>query len=210
MTGSRDRGQAFTLESLVAALLLLTALLFALQAVVITPTSAGSLDRDTQAELLQESSDTLVTAENEGELSRMARFWEQDSNGNWVFADGPNSTSGPYVSENIGYERDLLPVQDLGESLNHTVREGNQYNVVLAYQTPDGNRETIALVYQGTPGQEVVTTSYAVTLTDDQLVTGPDEPGRTLEQANSTADVPILDLNAGPVYNVVEVRLVLW
>lgn len=205
MSGSRDRGQAFTLESLVAALLVLTALLFALQAVVITPNSAGSLDRDTQAELIQESSDNLVTAENDGELSRMVRFWDTD---NGTFADDPVDPDGNYDDDN-GYRHDLLPVQDLGESLNHTVRAGNQYNVILAYQTASGDRETQRLVYQGTPGQEVVTTSYAVTLTDDQLVTGPYEGDQTLDDASDSGDMPIEDL-PGPIYNVVEVRLVLW
>ena len=205
--GGSDRGQAFTLEALVAALLLVTAVLFALQAVVITPTSAGTLDRDTQAELHQESVDSLVTAANDGELSMMARYWDP---ANGTFAGDPDGPAGSYVSEDIGYQRDVLPIQDVGESLNHSVREGNQYNVILAYQTEDGDRETTRLVYQGTPGHDVVTASYTITLTDDQLVTGPNEGDtRLADVPDDDAAIPNID-DASPVYNVVEVRLVLW
>lgn len=213
MTGSRDRGQAFTLESMIAALLLVTAVLFALQSVVITSDSAGSLDRDVQSEVQQEASDALVTAANHGELSRLVRYWDL-SEGD-TFADAPDDSNDYVDSDDAqasGYEAETVPIQQLGETLNHTIKEGNQYNMVLAYQGNDSayTRETQRLVFQGSPGSDVVETSYTVTLTDDQLVTGPDGGSTTLADADASGDAPIPDAHPGPLYNVVEVRVIVW
>jgi len=202
MVGSDDRGQAYTLESLIAALLLVTAVLFALQSVVITPTSAGALDRDVQAQLEQESNDVLVTAANEGELSRLARFWDCSTG-----TMASDSRSGPWA-ENQGYENDIAPVADLGESLNRTFSEGTRYNLLLVYN--NGTTENMTrVIYQGTPGDEVVSTSYMITLTDRQQITAR---GVGRETVGSCANpvIPKYSGSSGNVWNVVEVRLVLW
>ena len=63
MSGSGDRGQAFTLEGVVAAMMVLIALLFALEAVLVTPITTGAVDEGTQSRLGAEASDVLrITA----------------------------------------------------------------------------------------------------------------------------------------------------
>lgn len=200
-----DRGQAYTLESLIAALLLVTAVLFALQSVVITPTSAGSLDRDVQAQLHQQASDALVTAANDGELSEMARHWDCAS-GTEAFATDDRAGFWNPVD---GYSNDTVPVVQFGETLEQTFDEGTRYNVELVYENETGHQGRSYLVYQGGLGPEVVAASTTVTLTDDQPVTAQNGT-RTL---SGCSDPPIPDAHDGSgesVYNVVEVRLVVW
>lgn len=213
MAGSDDRGQAYTLESLIAALLLVTAVLFALQSVVITPTSAGLQDRDVQAQQEQTASDLLTTAANDGELSRLVRFWDCSDGGfatddeSGVWADGGGSG-------NQGYQTDTVPVADFGEALNHTLDAGTRYNVELVYANASGTgQDSSPIVYQGTPGNDVVAASYTVTLTDGQRVTGRDAGTETLDDCDSGSGLsaPIPDARpSSEVYNVVEVRLVIW
>lgn len=200
---SDDRGQAYTLESLIAALLLVTAVLFALQSVVITPTSAGTLDRDVAQQRHQQASDALVTAANDDELSTMVRHWDCS---NAAFAS--DDRAGAWAS-NLGYTNDTVPVAQFGETLDATFGEGVRYNVELRYD--DGSDQAqLPVVQQGTPGSHVVTASYTVTLTDDQLVTAQDEGDRTLAECDAD-NPPIPDVHGGSdVYNVVEVRLVVW
>lgn len=213
MTGSSDRGQAYTLEALIAALLLVTAVLFALQAVVITPTSAGNQDRDVQAQRIQVASDLLSTAANDGELSRMARYWDCDNDG---FA--AHDEAGVWV-RGEGYPADLAPVEDLSSTLNATFDAGTRYNLELVYTnatgpppaSETGDQNVTRIVYQGTPGDHVVTATHTVTLTDGQAVTGRDTGDQTLGDCDSSGSAPIPDAHtSSSVYNVVEVRLVLW
>lgn len=204
MVGSDDRGQAYTLESLVAALLIVTAVLFALQSTVITPTSAGALDRDVEAERERVATDALVGAASEGELSRLARYWDCSTG---EFAT--DVKAGAWV-ENQGYADDIAPVEHLGEALNHTFDEGTRYNLHLRYTDSSGDQNVTRIVHQGTPGSEVVSTSYTITLTDGQQVTGPASGPETLSSCSDPAIPEHPGMGSSTVYNVVEVRLVLW
>lgn len=204
MTRGSDRGQAYTLEALIAALLLVTAVLFALQSVVITPTSAGTLDRDVQSQLQQEASDVLVSAANEGELSRTARYWDCSDGG---FAD--DRRAGAWT-EDGGYAGDRVPVEPLASVLEQSFDAGTRYNVLLVYDNDEGDeaQNVSYLVDQGEPGAESVSASYMVTLTDDQNVTDPANRDETLAGCGTP---PIEDRHgSSPVYSVVEVRVVLW
>lgn len=205
MTGSSDRGQAYTLEALIAALLLVTAVLFAMQSVVITPTSAGQ-DRDVSAQQHQMASDALSTAANDGELSRLVRFWDCSDGG---FSHGTFISGSPADQwmETEGYPSDLAPIEDVGETLNYTFDAGTRYNLELVYTNASGGQEVSRIVYQGTPGDDVVTASHTVAITEGQQVTGRAEDSETVGGCDDPA---IPEAGSGPVHNVVEVRLVLW
>lgn len=196
MTG--DRGQAFTLEGLVGAAIVLTALLFALQALVITPTTGGAVDRTVQAGVQTEAKDALVVAENDGDLSEMVRYWDSDG-----FKDG-DQPRGEYNASRFG---DRFTI---GEILNERFLErGQNYNVELRYGD-DGEVGNATLVYQGQPTSSAVTASHTVTLYDDQPVTGQPVTGegnRTLAEAE---EAPIPKDGEGELYNVVEVRVIVW
>lgn len=216
---SRERGQAYTLEGLIGAMIVLMALLFALQSVVITPTTGGAVDRSVQEQQQQELEDALLVAsyaDDEDNLTvpQMVRYWNETNESGTVVAfedRDPNVPNGQYDTgtfENVTV---------LGEILQDRFAEsdGRNYNVVLFYQGGDGV-ESLNLVYQGQPDTNALTASYAVTLFDGEDVTGEDVVCEgtsygTLGEVHDNCDAPIP--NAYPdreVYNVVEVRVVVW
>ncbi|AFO58736.1 MULTISPECIES: hypothetical protein [unclassified Natrinema] len=196
-----DRGQAYTLEGFIGAMVVLMATLFALQSVVIMP-STGGIDRADQAQRQQEALDALVVAAEDGNLSETIRRW--DGEGGFEGADGQLAQSGDYRR----YHPDTFANKStLGSILNDRFNErGGGYNVEIH---PKGS-ENKTLVYQSGPPPSSVTASYTVTLYDDQYVT-PDRD-RTLTDLNESESA-ISELypdSDNPVYNVVEVRVVAW
>jgi hypothetical protein len=196
----RDRGQAYTLEGLIAALIIASSVLVGLQAVDTTPWTTGS--SDAQAEQWQAQADDLLAAvDGEGSLSRAVRCVD-DSGG-----------LNPAASE--------LTV--LGDRINQSLSDrGLRYRLSLAYWNDSrGVRETRTLAGGGTtPTSDAVTATRRVTLTDNMttydindrsgLSTRPVCPPRGDTLAGS-GDFYVPDVNSSSaVYNVVEVRLSVW
>lgn len=194
---SDDRGQAFSLEGIVAALLLVIALLFAFQAQVITPTTGGGVDAETREQLRTSADDVLFTAADEERgLSWLVRYWD------------PVTRS---------YAGDGVPGAT-GELLDETfARQGQQYNLVVTYRGGNGtDAGTVTIVDDGEPPAGAVQASHAVTLYDNMTLTNPGAGTQELWEYSSDADTdgptyfPIPDAVEGVVYNVVEVRVVVW
>lgn len=208
---ARDRAQAYTLEGFIGAMVVLMAVLFALQSAVISPTTGGLADRTVQAQLQQETQDSLVVASNGTEnLSYTLRYWEEDDD-EIVF----NGTDQPGPNGEQVYSADRFGNFTLGQILDERLTEtGRSYNVELHYENGSGDEfETTYLVYQGSPPSSAQAASYIVTLYDNQSVTGTDEYAN-LSDAESSGAPPIPehpDTGSGsPIYNVVEVRVIVW
>lgn len=204
-----DRAQAFTLEGFIGGLLVLAAVLFALQTTVFTPAASGATSAETQLALERQANDVLVTTATaeEKDLSYYVRNWDVTT---LTFAGATNPDVG-YGSEG--------PPGPLGERLYQTFeREGHSYNLVVTYQVDDPNAtESVRMVYQGKPPSSAVVATYTITLYDGQTLTGPDTGHAILTDFNAT-DVgsgegyyPVPDVAPNSsVYNVVEVRLIVW
>ncbi|MFB6180175.1 MAG: hypothetical protein ABEI77_10680 [Halorientalis sp.] len=206
-----DRSQAFTLEGLIGTIVILTAVLFALQSVVITPTTGGSVNPERRAQLQSESDDILtVVAHNDShnvsDLSEFVRYWDPDAR---TFEGG--------VNQRVGYGT-KTPPRNFGRLLNQTftVRD-RTYNIDVRYRVPGQANETkrVPMVYRGQPSDDAVTSTYIVTLYDNQTLTSPSEGNVELWQYGTTQTsqqgyYPIPNAIDGPVYNVVEVRLTVW
>jgi len=204
------RGQAFTLEGLVSALVLLGALLFAVQSVVVMPGSGGDLDSSTRADLRQQATDILLTTARaeDNDLSTLVRNWSQ-----------ARQTFSGAVNRNIGYGP-RTPPGAFGVMLNQTFdQRGYLYNVHIAFRPrnlSEGTRR-VPMVNRGSPSEQAVTASYTVTLYDNQTLTARNA-SQNVElwqyDTNATNNVdgfyPIPNAVDGPVYNVVEVRVVVW
>lgn len=208
--GDSERGQAFTIEGITAAVVLLTAVLLAVQAVVVTPTTRGTVDEDVRTELRQQTEDVLwlsSTGADSGEdLSTLVRYWRPNGQ---TFAGATNPR--------VGYGRDPPPTR-FGTLMNRTfTQRGYLYNAELRYRTDvAGESESLPLVSRGFPDENAVVASWTVTLYDNDTLTGPGTGGAELwEYDTDPADgddgyYPIPDAVDGPVYNVVEVRVVVW
>ncbi|WP_049925991.1 DUF7288 family protein [Halopiger goleimassiliensis] len=193
-----DRGQAYTLEGFIGAMVILMAVLFALQAVVITPTTGGQVDRTLQAQLQQEAQDALVVAGQDGDLSRTVRRWDATGTG---FADIDPTDQESFAEHST-----------LGAILNQSFAdEGRSYNVEVHYVSGSSTEatESTDLHRQAeSPPSEAVVASHVVTLYDDQYVE-PERNDRLDEVADANSLIP--QANDGEiVYNVVEVRLIVW
>lgn len=215
---SDDRGQAYTLEGFIGAIVLLMAVLIAVQTVVVSPSAGGNVDRSVQAQLQGEARDALVVAEAEGDLSHVVRYWNPDEE-EYNASNVSESARGYYTADRLADRSNMSATlanefgfgQLLGERFTRGARS---YNVELVYQDPDSENGTdnLYLVYQGSPDSGGVSASYMVTLTDDQKLTAQ-ETTKTLREAgnesNDSYQIPDI-VEEGQVYNVVEVRLVAW
>lgn len=193
------RAQAYTLEGVVAGLVLVSAVLFGLQAVDTAPYSGGT-DRTSSDLLRQEARDALHIAAEQGALDRIVRC--TDGSG------APNPRIGRLPDDNA---------TRLGAVLGEAFRDiGYRYNVELRYwaneSRSDPGRQTERVFDSGEPGSSAVSVSRRTTVYDDMpLLTGDHCRERTGDQVGATSSfyVPDADLDS-ELYNVVEVRLVVW
>jgi len=203
------RGRAYTLEAVIAVIVILTAVLFALQAVFITPTTSGAVDPGVRDEVRQQASDILVVSAQNAtfSLSDQVRYWDQSSR---TFVGGRNAR--------VGYGSTQPPGM-FGVLLNRTFSQRNRlYNVELRYRGRNATRtsDTVPLVYRGTPGEGSVAATTTVTLYDNQTLTGPRASSAELWEYDTNATdnddgyYPIPNAVEGPVYNVVEIRVTVW
>lgn len=204
-----ERGQAFTLEGVMSALVILMGLLFALQSTVITPTTGGEIDDETRQQLQQKANDILVIVANNGtqDLVWYVRYWDPDTRTFY----GANRPAVGYAEEG--------PPGDFGTTLQQAFNQrGRRYNLIVRFRGEDSpdSSGVQRMVYQGAPAEHAVVASYTITLFDNQTLTGPKSTSRELIEYDTNATdnddsfYPIPDVVPGPVYNVVEVRLVVW
>jgi hypothetical protein len=195
-TSTADRGQAHTLEGVVASLVLLSAVVFALEMTAVTPLSASTSSQHIENQQEATARGVLGSGAETGALKRTLLFW--------------NTTSGQFfnVSER-GYYTSPPPT-DFGAMLNRSFdRNGVAYNVYLRYQNEDGPRSTRILVYQGRPSDNAVSASWSVALFQDD---------KLLDHENQPTDVNVSDAPSyfagnttdSSVHNVVHVEVVVW
>ena len=209
---ARDRGQAYTLEAFIGAILLLTAVLFMTQSIVITPTTGGAADRGLLAGLGQEAQDALVVSEEDDELSELVRYWnvtEVDGEEEVVYHNQSHVAGMWYNTSDFG-DAETMNVH-VGEILNERfTTRGQSYNVQLHFYNDSAEEyEFQNLVFQGAPDSNAFTASYTVTLYDDQNLTAPGHEDRTLRDVDEDEAI-IPNAFDEPIYNVVEVRVVIW
>ena len=201
-SANTDRGQAYTLEGFIGAMVVLMALLFALQSVVITPTTGGLADRTVQEQIQQETQDSLVVANQDGNLSEAIRNW--DGEGGFEGADDPAAPGEDHDTYSVG---DFSNESDLGTVLEKRFAEnGWSYNVEL--HPAEGENRT--LVYQGSPPSDAVTASYTISLYDNQQTTSESMNDEELQNTDSDERTIPRENEDDILYAVVEVRVIVW
>jgi len=209
MIGQRDRAQAFTLEGFIASIVLLVAVLFALQAVVIAPTTGGLADRTTQAQLQQEAQDALSVASQDSQddnLSATVLNWDTDGEDEAGFTDA-NEPAAPGQGERTYSPEGFADQSQLGKILEERFSDdGWSYNVELVYADEDGDEfESTYLMYQGSAPSDAFTASHTVTLYNNSEMANGDAV-----ENDTTYPIPETDTTSDRIYNLVEVRVILW
>ena len=189
-----NRGQAHTLEAVVAALLLLSSLVFALQITAVTPLSASTSNQHIENQQQPSAAGILSIASKNGDLKRSVLYWNATGN---RFHDGTIN----------GYYTETMPTA-FGRSLEQAFGErGIAYNVYITYTEPDGGVVREEMIYRGEPSDNAVTASRALVLTNEsRLRTEEMNRGARIDASNFYAE----DVGAGGYYNTVRVEVVVW
>lgn len=201
---TRDRGQAYTLEAVIAGLLLLASVGFALQMTAVTPLSASTSSQHVENQLQGTAEGILAAAANDGELKDAVLDW--------------NETGVKFhnASED-GYHTSSPPKNEFGRMLNRSFDSNRiAYNVYVEYQTEGGKVKRQRMVYNGEPSDHAVSASHLVTLVEDDHLrnhTGLPDWNHTVNDTSPPAANFYVD-NAFPndsgLYNLVRVEVVAW
>jgi hypothetical protein len=193
-----DRGQAFTLEAVTAAILVLAAIGFALQMTAVTPLSASTSSQHVENQLQATSEGVLGSAEKSGALREAVLYW--------------NSTEEQFHESGLEpFYRSGAPPNEFGDTLERVF--GNRsvaYNVFIHYQTDDGIK-TQEMVRQGQPSDHAVSASRTIELTDEDRLVGENfSLGPSL--GNLAADEFYVEQRDadGIHYNLVRIEVVAW
>lgn len=189
-----NRGQAHALEAFTAALLLLAGLLFALQATAVTPLSASTSNQHLENQQRLMASDALAAMDHSGALQDAVLNW---SDGGFGIKSNGTAFVNPSEISDFG---------EFGAVMNSTfLEEGTAMNVYILYRTLDGSEDQLRMIYMGTPSDNAVVATRKVTLMDSNELTSN---GTAIGETSGffAPDAAIDD----PLYNVLEVRIVLW
>ena len=192
-----DRGQVHTLEGVVAAMLLLTSVIFALQMTSVTPLSASTSSQHVENQQHASAEGVLATAAETGALRRAVLYWNPAKNRFHDANQGRYYTSAP-------------PDNDLGKMLERAFgTRGIAFNVYVTFQAGDGQAtQRQRMIYVGEPSDNAVRASRTVVLSNDARIHDVDgEPtgDRVIDAAFYAPDV-----TQGSVYNSLRVEVVVW
>ena len=189
------RGQAYTLEAVIASLLLVSSLVFALQVTAVTPLSASTSNQHIENQQRASASGVLTAAQEADALKDAVLYWD-DSEGKY------------YEAERLAYYTNSYPPNKFGK-ITERAFDGRGLAVnVLVYH--DESEEPSRMVYRGEPSENAVSASRTVTIYDDDNLAAPPNNQTTVADANSFADVVPEDSGGTSVYNVVRVEVTVW
>lgn len=200
-----DRGQAHTTEAIVASILIVLAVLFALQTTTVTPFSSTTTDKHLENQERELVSNTIDITHTSGELKQTLLNWNgSDTAGNekegFAGRANPNETS--YYTN---MDADTAFLNRLNDSIDTTQ---TAYNINLKYYNTSSEMKSQRLLRTGSPSDNVVTVRKPIVLHDsDTLTTQP----HTQLQNTDSEEFYITSLNeTAPIYNYVEVEVVVW
>lgn len=191
-----DRGQAHTLESVVGAILLLTAIAFALQVTIVTPLSASTSSQHIEGQQREVAQGVLANAAEEGALKEAVLYWNE------------TETRFHNTDTRRVYTDDTPDIQ-FGNMLERAFgQEGIAYNVYISSTSSGGTSEE-EMVVQGTPSDNAVSATRTIAIQDDDRLINADGSlsATTVSEADIYIDDP--DEDTG-LYNVVRVEVVVW
>lgn len=190
-----DRGQAYTLEALVAALLIVTSLTFALQVTAVTPLSASTSNQHIENQQRASAAGVLTAADEANVLKDAVLFW--------------NDTEAEFHdAERITYYTNSDPPNEFGNILDRAFDGRGLAVNVLVY--PEGGDRPLRMIYRGEPSDNAVSASRTVVIYDDDNLTAPNHQDIEVQDATSYGNyIPQRDTSSD-VYNVVRVEVTVW
>lgn len=211
------RGQAYTIEGVIGAIVVASALVLGLQAVDIAPWADDTSAEQTEA-LRVEVQDLLDAADDRDALRTAATCIDGDGDGT------------PHPAVAAGSRTNDSARDQLGTLLNRTLdQNGREYNVFIEYQNnsnPGDLDQTEILFSSGSPGRSSVTVTRQVPLfdSDPTLAFDSDQgecvPTSTLSNRenvtlgardNPSEEIYIQDQHdSSELYAVIKIRVEAW
>lgn len=190
------RGQAHTLEAIIAGLVLLAAVAFSMQMTAVTPLSASTSSQHIENQQQATAQGVLAAAASEDSLERTVLYWD---NASGKFHDAPD----------VGYYTSSAPNTTLGSMLERSFDQaGVAYNVYLVFPSDSGDRIRKRLVYRGVPSDNAVAASRTVAISDeDRLI---DADGSRNESAVANASTFYADDVGDSMFTTVRVEVIAW
>jgi len=195
-----QRGQAHTLEAVVAALMLLVSIGIALQMTAVTPLSASTSSQHLENQLEKTANGVLASNAETGGLKDAVLYWNTSS-------ESFHNTAGDRAYYTEKPPEDLT----LGRTLNRTLDARNvAYNVYIYYKTEDGDRDRQRMIYRGEPSEHAVTATHTVTIvgSDRLRKEDPQNTGGRVDQTDFYLDNSTSGTDG--LYNQVRVEVVAW
>jgi hypothetical protein len=192
-----DRGQAYTLESITASILLIAGLVFALQATAVTPLSASTSSQHIENQQRATAQGALGAAIDRDALKPAVLYWNESGG---KFHDTP---------VNSPFYRNNAPPNEFGAILDRAFADrGIVYNVYVRYEEDSDKWRRQPMVYRGEPSDNAVTATSMVTLTDDDVLRH--EEGNETDTTVGSDSFYAPDSAGSGLYNVVRVEVVVW
>ncbi|MFC7068310.1 DUF7288 family protein [Halobaculum lipolyticum] len=202
-----DRGQAHTLEAFAAALVVLSGVVFALQATAVTPLTGSTSSQYIENQQASQAESLLAAEAANGSVDDMLLYWNETER-RFHGAGKRGYTSGlPPTAFGTAFSEAFLE-RGIAYNVNvYSVRPGPNGSVAPANAT----RERTRLVYLGEPTEHATVATRTVTLSDDDRLLAADgtPTADTLGAANTTYFAPDADPDSG-LFGVFEVEVVLW
>lgn len=190
----RQRGQAYALEGIIGAVIVVSALVLGLQAVDVAPWT-GNQELES-AESRAEVGDALAVAEDTGALQEAVTCVDSDGSPHPNVAATEDGTS------------------ELGAILNRTLEGQYTYRIAVEYPISSDETETVQIgPTPSLPSADTVSVSRQVALSDTDPVYEVEgdscTPTGTLGEASD--DIYVENQHPGEsVYAVVKVRVIAW
>lgn len=192
---SDDRGQVFTLEAFVAALVVLAAVVFALQITSATPLSASASSQHVENQEAALASSLLETAIANGSLETTLLHWNEQN----ASFEGASPK---------GYYQTCSFDTTFGRMLARTFEDrGMTCNVNVRYVGGDAQVHTLRVVHVGEPTDTAVRRTILVSLYDDDRLT---PSNRRLSNTTASSFYAYSDASPSDLHQVVQVEVVVW
>ncbi|XVH33011.1 DUF7288 family protein [Haloferacaceae archaeon DSL9] len=178
-------------------MLVLSSVVFALQATAVTPLSGSTSSQHIETQQARTAESLLAAEAANGTVKDTVRYW--------------NPSAGRFHDAGRrGYQHGGPPTA-FGAALDETFLDrGVAFNVNLYAVAADGTRNAapVRLVYLGEPSDHASAATTRVALFDDDRLLEPDgsEGDRVADANYFAADID----PDGPLYTVVEVEVIAW
>lgn len=195
-----NRGQAHTVEAILASLLILAALLFAIQTTAVTPFSSTTEDKHLENQQRETIRNAITITHENGAMKETTLNWNVSNNS---YEGSPND---------IDYYTDTTVNTPLITQLSDMLNTDKiVYNINVHYYntTPNGKEiKTQRLLRVGSPSNNAITVTEPLTLHDtDSLTTGSQPNLEDLEQDEFYMDTVN---TTTPTYNQAEIEVIAW